>query len=94
MPDVSSLVKKTDYDTKISHIEKKITDHDHDIYVTTLELHTLAARVFNARLEQAKLILKTDFGAKLQSLSKRITSNKTKHLLVENEIKKTKKLLI
>ena len=33
---------------------------------------------------------KTDFDAKLQSLSKGIASNKTKHLLVENELKKIK----
>ena len=30
----------------------------------------------------------TDFDTKLQGISKRITSNKTKHLLVENELKK------
>ena len=33
---------------------------------------------------------KAEFDAKLQSLSKRITSNKTKHLLAENELKKLK----
>ena len=27
IPNVSSLVKKTDYDTKADEIEKKITDH-------------------------------------------------------------------
>ena len=32
---------------------------------------------------------KTDFD--LQSLTKKITSNKTKHLLVENEVKKLQK---
>ena len=33
---VSSLVKKTGYNTKISEIENKITtDHDHDKYITT-----------------------------------------------------------
>ena len=31
---------------------------------------------------------KTDFDAKLLSLNKRVTANKTKHLLVENELKK------
>ena len=30
IPDVSSLVKKTDYNTKITEIEKKVTDHNHD----------------------------------------------------------------
>ena len=33
---------------------------------------------------------KTDIDAKLQDISKRITSNKFKHLLVENELKKLK----
>ena len=28
IPNVSNLVKKTDYNTKISEIEKKNTDHD------------------------------------------------------------------
>ena len=35
IPNVSSLVKKNDYNTKINEIEKKITDHNHDKYVTT-----------------------------------------------------------
>ena len=43
IPDVSSLVKKTDYNTKISDIGKKITDHHHDKYITTPELNTMAA---------------------------------------------------
>ena len=33
---------------------------------------------------------KTDFDAKLSSLNRKITSNKSKHLLVENELKKLK----
>ena len=33
---------------------------------------------------------KTDFDAKLSSLNRKITSNKTKDLLVENELKKLK----
>ena len=48
MPDVSRLVKKTDYDTKILNIEKKVTDHNHDKYITTPEFNTMAASVFNA----------------------------------------------
>ena len=38
MPSVSNLIlvqKKTDYNTKINKIEKKITDHNHNKYVTT-----------------------------------------------------------
>ena len=51
----------------------------------------LAANVFNARLAQANVITKTDFDAKLSGLNKKITSNKTKHLLVENELKELDK---
>ena len=52
--------------------------------------NNLVAGVFTARLARAKLVTTTDFDNKLQSLSKRITSNKTKHLLAENELKKLK----
>ena len=31
-------LKKTDYDTNISELEKKITDHSHDKYITTPDL--------------------------------------------------------
>ena len=41
-------------------------------------------------IAQANLITKTDFDAKLLNLNKNITSNKTKHLLVENELDKLK----
>ena len=68
-------MKKTDYNTKISNIEKKINDHNHDKYIITPELNTLAARVFNARLAQANVITKTDFDTEL----KKITSNESKH---------------
>ena len=90
MPSVSSLVKKTDYDTKISKLEKKLTDHNDGKYITTPKFNTLTANVFNARLPQVNLITKTDFDARLSSLDKKTTSNKTKHLLVENELKKLK----
>ena len=39
---------------------------------------------------QANLITKTDFDAKLSNLNRKITSNKTQHLLVEDELKKLK----
>ena len=48
---VSSLVKKTDYDTKIVEIKKKITDHDHNKYITTQEFNKLIAENFAARLK-------------------------------------------
>ena len=89
--DVTSLITKTGYNTKISEVEKKVSDHNHDRYITTPDFNNLAARVFNARLAEANLVTKTDFDIKLQSLNKKINSNKTKHLLVETELKKIEK---
>ena len=93
IPNVSNLVKKTDYNTNITEIEKKLTDHNHDKYITTPEFNTLPADFFNARLAQANLIAKTDFDAKLSSLNWKITANKTKNLLAENELNKLKLLI-
>ena len=39
---------------------------------------------------QKKLITKTDFDAKLSRLNRKISSNKSRHLLVKNELKKLK----
>ena len=50
----------------------------------------LAADVFNARIAQANLITKADFDDKLSNLNRNITVEKSKHLLVENKLKKVK----
>ena len=50
----------------------------------------IAANIFNARLAQANLITKTDFDNKLSGLTRKVTANKSKNLLVENELKKLK----
>ena len=76
----------------MSDIEKKIIDHNHDKYITTPEFNTMEADVFNARLAaQTDLIRKPEFDFKLKDISDRVTKNKTKHLLVENELKKPQK---
>ena len=75
LPDVSSLVKKTDYGAKILDIEKQITDHDHDKYITTSEFNKLTTETFKARLAQANLIAKTDFYDKLKNLNRKIKQN-------------------
>ena len=76
------MVKKTDYNTKISEIENKAN-----------EFNTMVADVFKARLAaQTHLIRKPDFNSKLKGISDRVTENKTKYLLVENELKKPAKL--
>ena len=71
--------------TKINEREKKLTDHNHDQYITAPEFNTLAADVFNARLVQANLTTKTDFDAKLSSLNRKITTDKAKHLLLASD---------
>ena len=53
----------------------------------------MAADVFKARLAaQTDLIRNPDFDFKLKEISDRVTKNNTKHLLVENELRKTTKI--
>ena len=52
----------------------------------------MATSIFNARLAaETDLIRKLEFDAKLKSICDRVTSNKSKDLLVENELKKLEK---
>ena len=90
IPDVSDLVNKTDYNTKVTEIEYKFNNHNHDKYIDTQEFNKLTGDVFNARLAQANLITKTEFDSKLSNLNRKITANKLKYLLVENELNKLK----
>ena len=71
VPNISTLVKKTDYIANINEVEKKLTDHNHDKYVTNSEFKHLAEGVFTARLEHVNLVTKTDFDTKLIGLSKK-----------------------
>ena len=48
------MVKKTDYNTKISEIESKVaTDPDHDKYIAIEVFNKLTSENFTARLKQA-----------------------------------------
>ena len=89
IPSVNNLVNKTNYNTKVTEIENTLNNHNHDKYIGTSEINKLAA-VFNSRIAQGKLITKREFDSKLSNLNRKITSNKTKHLLVENELNKLK----
>ena len=89
---VLAVLLKTDYNTKVTEIENKFNNHNHDKYITTPEFNTLAADVFNARLAQANLVTKTDFDNSVSSLDSKIAANKTKNESIENEIKKLKTL--
>ena len=53
--------KKTDYNTKISEIENKIsTDHDHDKHIIAQEFNKLTAENLTSRFTQANLVSKND----------------------------------
>ena len=54
------LLKKIDCYTKITEIEKKLTDHNHDKCFTTPEFNKFSAEVFNVILARVNLITKTD----------------------------------
>ena len=86
------LVKETDYKTKINETEKKITDHNHDKYITTPEFNRFTAEIFALRLKRVNLasksdianfVNKTDFDNKL----KHITSNKSELNELSNKVK-------
>ena len=73
--------KKADYVTKGIAIGKKITEHNHDKFITTPEFNKLTSENFASRLKQTSLasksdivdfVNKTDFNDKL----KNVTSNK------------------
>ena len=68
---------------------------DHSKYKTILEFNKLAAENVAQRLAQATLVSKshianfvkkTDFDDKQKNLNKNVTPNKTKHVLVGNEL--------
>ena len=61
IPNVINLLKKINYNTKISETENRITaDYDYDKYITTKEFNNLTAEKFTARLVQANLASKSD----------------------------------
>ena len=76
--------------------EQEITYNDHDKYITTQKFNKLTSDNFTSRLEKASLankndisnfVEKTDFDNELKTLNKKVTSNKTKHILVQlNEL--------
>ena len=71
-------LKKTDYNTKITEIENKLNNHNHNKYISTLEFNKLAAYVFNPRLKEANLVPKTNFDNSVSSTNNKIAENKNK----------------
>ena len=80
IPSINDLATTTAFT-----VENKIPNHSK--YTTTPESNKLTAEHFNARLRRANLASKVDI-ADFVNLNKKVTSNKSKHLLAENEFKK------
>ena len=58
--DSSNLVIKTNYNIKINEIQKEITDHNHNRYITTQEFNygrNFLLEDQHKQIQQAKLIL-------------------------------------
>ena len=83
-------LRKTDYKTKISQTENKVTtDHDYDKYITTQEFNKLTSEKFPAKLRQANLgnkiditnfVKRTDFNKNELNKLSRSTSNINKRI--------------
>ena len=90
IPSVSSLAKKQTITRTLLKLKRNLLTI---IMINILQLQSLillAEEIFIARLAQPNLTTKTDFDATLPSLNRKFTKYKTKHLLVENELKKLK----
>ena len=86
------LVKETDYNTKIIETEKKITDHNHDKYITTPEFNRFTAEIFALRLKRVNLASKSDIANFVNKIDfdnklKHITSNESELNELSNKVK-------
>ena len=83
IPDISGLASKTE----LTAVENKIRD------VSGLATTSALTAVENKIPDITSLITKTDFDAKLKNISDRVTTDKSKDILLDNELKKLKTLV-
>ena len=83
IPDISGLASKTE----LADVENKIPDF------SGLATASALTAVENKIPDITSLITKTDFDAKLKNISDRVANNKSKDLLLDNELKKLKTLV-
>ena len=83
IPDISGLASKT----ALTAVENKIPD------VSGLATASALTAVENKIHDITSLITKTDFDAKLKNISDRVTNNKSKDLLLDDELKILKALV-
>ena len=79
-------LKKTHFNSKANEMEYKIPS------ITGLATNSALFVVENRIPDISSLVTKIDFEAKLKGINDRVASNKSKYLLVENELKKLKAL--
>ena len=56
-------------------------------YATKADLKNATDDELTSKIDFVNFVKKTDFDDKLKNLNKKVTSNKTKHVLVENKVK-------
>ena len=81
--DISGLASKTE----LTAVENKIPD------VSGLATASALTAVENKIPDITSLITKTDFDTKLKNISNKVTNNKSKDLVLDNELKKLKTLV-
>ena len=69
IPDTSGLVKKIDYNTKITEIESKIPD------VSSLATKTALTTVKNKIPDVSSSVKKTDYNTKITEIEKKLTDH-------------------
>ena len=83
IPDISGLASKTE----LTDVENKIPD------IGGLATASALTSVENKIPDITSLITKIDFDAELKNISERVTNNKSKDILLDNELKKLKTLV-
>ena len=81
-------LKKTDFNTKVTEMEGKIPS------ITGLATNSKLSAVENKIPDVSSLVEKTNLNAELKKISDSITSNKSRHSQIENEVKKNYKNLM
>ena len=97
------MFKKTDFNSKITEVEGKIPSinglatssalipvENKILEVSNLATTSALIAVENKIPDVTNLVTKTDFDTRLKALSDRVTKNKSKDLLLDNELKKLK----
>ena len=80
------MIKRTDFNTKVTETEGKIPS------ITDLATNSALTAVENKIPDVSSLVKKTNLDTELKKNSDRVTSNKSRHLQIENKLKKLEKV--